>query len=85
MNLTPPETIFKVPKRIARCPHCGGKLHADYESVSADGRSISIGLACVNETMQDTNEHYSEFDEWRNVALRVEEWLQNTYDREEES
>lgn len=54
------QTDFDIPRRVAICPHCRGKLMLEVDEWEMDGTPTEAGahVSCANETDDPNDVHY---------------------------
>jgi len=84
------DAVLEMPKEVAVCPICKGKLYAQFDGwVENDGewQASSTSLDCENEPDIDSDEwwdwhrgHYSmPYVDWLPVEIKVTKWINENY------
>ena len=91
MEILKCDAIIEIPKEIAVCPMCDGKLYADFDSWEQDDDgtwyATNVHTECENEPDIDSDDweewhnwHYSmPYVDWLPVDERVEAWMKERY------
>jgi hypothetical protein len=87
-----PDAVLEIPKRVATCPICGGKLYAHFEAWEATGKSSrwrceEAKLDCESEPdicdpdyMDWLNGHYSmPYVDWLPLETELTRWVNRRY------
>lgn len=77
-----PEKLFnggtcKIPKDIAVCPECGGRLYAESTEWQSDTGKPTIGglyIQCEHESFKRDDDHRRYFCDWYPTMVIIETW-----------